>query len=108
MMCFAVEVLIPSKGNGPLTARDRIASGVGVPSGDARGGAPMGEHRVEPDSTHTMEETDRLGGANIWTVIGASGVGTMIEWYDFYIFGSLALVLASQFFPSGNQTLAVL
>jgi len=27
-----------------------------------------------------MEETDRLGGANIWTVIGASGVGTMIEW----------------------------
>jgi MFS family permease len=55
-----------------------------------------------------MEESDRLGGANIWTVIGASGVGTMIEWYDFYIFGSLALVLASQFFPSGNQTLAVL
>jgi MFS family permease len=55
-----------------------------------------------------MGETDRLGGANIWTVIGASGVGTMIEWYDFYIFGSLALVLASQFFPSGNQTLAVL
>jgi MFS family permease len=55
-----------------------------------------------------MEETDRLGGANIWMIIGASGVGTMIEWYDFYIFGSLALVLASQFFPSGNQTLAVL
>ena len=51
---------------------------------------------------------DRLGGANVWTVIGASGVGTMIEWYDFYIFGSLALVLASQFYPSGNQTLAVL
>jgi len=68
----------------------------------------MGEHRVVPSSTDTMEETDRLGGANIWTVIGASGVGTMIEWYDFYIFGSLALVLASQFFPSGNQTLAVL
>jgi MFS family permease len=68
----------------------------------------MGEHRVVPSSPDTMEETDRLGGANIWTVIGASGVGTMIEWYDFYIFGSLALVLASQFFPSGNQTLAVL
>ena len=68
----------------------------------------MGEIRVGPSSTDTMAETDRLGGANIWTVIGASGVGTMIEWYDFYIFGSLALVLASQFFPSGNQTLAVL
>jgi MFS family permease len=55
-----------------------------------------------------MEDGDRLGGANIWTVIGASGVGTMIEWYDFYIFGSLALVLASQFYPSENQTLGVL
>ena len=40
----------------------------------------MGERRVVPSSTDTMEETDRLGGANIWTVIGASGVGTMIEW----------------------------
>ena len=68
----------------------------------------MGERRVVPSPTDTMGETDRLGGANIWTVIGASGVGTMIEWYDFYLFGSLALVLASQFFPSGNQTLAVL
>jgi MFS family permease len=41
-------------------------------------------------------------------VIGASAVGTMIEWYDFYIFGSLALVLALQFYPKGNETLAVL
>lgn len=55
-----------------------------------------------------MEEEERLGSANLWTVIGVSGVGTMIEWYNFSIFGSLALVLASQFFPSGNQTLAVL
>ena len=68
----------------------------------------MGVRRVEANPADTMNETDRLGGANIWTVIGASGVGTMIEWYDFYLFGSLALVLASQFFPSGNQTLAVL
>jgi len=26
----------------------------------------------------------------IWKVISASSMGTMIEWYDFYIFGSLA------------------
>ena len=31
---------------------------------------------------------------SIWRVIMASSVGTMIEWYDFYIFGSLAAVLA--------------
>src|SRR3954465_4428023 len=48
------------------------------------------------------------GTSGIWTIIGASAVGTMIEWYDFYIFGSLALVLASQFYPAGDQTLAVL
>jgi hypothetical protein len=54
----------------------------------------MGEQRVVANPANTMEETDRLGGANIWMIIGASGVGTMIEWYDFYIFGSLALVLA--------------
>ena len=32
----------------------------------------------------------------------------MIEWYDFYIFGSLASILAGHFFPQGNATLALL
>ncbi len=41
-------------------------------------------------------------------VIGASSVGTLIEWYDFYIFGSLATVLATKFFPEGNPTAAFL
>ena len=39
-------------------------------------------------------------------VILASAVGTMIEWYDFYIFGSLAVVLSPKFFPPGNDTFA--
>ena len=30
----------------------------------------------------------------IWKVIGASAAGTVIEWYDFYIFGSLATMIA--------------
>ena len=76
--------------------------------GDARRRAPRGDRRIEADVTAELDDQERLGGASVWTVIGASGVGTMIEWYDFYIFGSLALVLASQFYPSGNQTLAVL
>ena len=42
----------------------------------------------------------------IWRVILASAVGTMIEWYDFYIFGSLAAVLALKFYPPGNDTFA--
>src|SRR5438067_3610497 len=44
----------------------------------------------------------------IWQIIGASSVGTMIEWYDFYIFGSLATVIAPLFYPRGNNTLALI
>src|SRR5688500_2599469 len=40
----------------------------------------------------------------VWKVIGASAAGTMIEWYDFYIFGSLASIVASSFFPRENPT----
>src|SRR5450432_2419717 len=43
---------------------------------------------------------------SIWRVILASAVGTMIEWYDFYIFGSLTAVLALKFYPPGNDTFA--
>jgi MFS family permease len=39
-------------------------------------------------------------------VIFASSVGTMIEWYDFYIFGSLAATLSLKFYPPGNDTFA--
>jgi MFS family permease len=42
----------------------------------------------------------------IWQVIAASSVGTMIEWYDFYIFGSLATTISPLFYPQGNDTLA--
>lgn len=44
----------------------------------------------------------------IWTVITSSSVGTLIEWYDFYIFGSLATILAVKFFPQDNPTIAFL
>src|ERR1700724_2311041 len=43
---------------------------------------------------------------SIWRVIMASSVGTMIEWYDFYIFGSLAAILGPKFYPPGNDTFA--
>lgn len=35
-------------------------------------------------------------------IITASSMGTMIEWYDFYIFGSLAAVIASKFYQTGT------
>lgn len=44
----------------------------------------------------------------IWQEIVAAAVGTMIEWYDFYIFGSLAFVVSPLFYPKGNNTFALL
>jgi MFS family permease len=44
----------------------------------------------------------------IWQVITASAVGTMIEWYDFYIFGSLAAIISPLFYPPGDNTFAYL
>src|SRR5215813_9355988 len=41
-------------------------------------------------------------------VIMASCVGTLIEWYDFFIFGSLAVVISPLFFPPGDETLALI
>lgn len=41
-------------------------------------------------------------------VIIASSVGTMIEWYDFYIFGMLSTTISMQFFPKDNPTAALL
>lgn len=32
----------------------------------------------------------------------------MIEWYDFYIFGSLAVIIAPLFYPEGNDTWALI
>ena len=41
-------------------------------------------------------------------VIFSSSLGTLIEWYDFYIFGMLAKTISTQFFPEGNPTAALL
>jgi MFS family permease len=49
-----------------------------------------------------------ISAKTIRSVIAASSVGTMIEWYDFYIFGMLAKTISTQFFPEGNTTAALL
>ena len=37
-------------------------------------------------------------------VIFASSLGTVFEWYDFYLYGSLAAIIAKQFFSGVNET----
>ncbi len=49
--------------------------------------------------TSTMSDA---GGQSMTRTIFASSAGTMIEWYDFYIFGSLATVIASKFYHTGT------
>lgn len=53
-----------------------------------------------------MSATNEIPKKKIWQVIGASSVGTMIEWYDFYIFGSLTATIAPLFYPPEDQTFA--
>ena len=53
-------------------------------------------------------KTNAAGTGGIAKIISASSVGTMIEWYDFYIFGMLAKTISTQFFPEGNPTAALL
>ena len=45
---------------------------------------------------------------NFRTVIIAASVGNVIEWYDFYIFGSLAAVLSVKFFEKSHPVAALL
>src|SRR5579864_3858058 len=54
-------------------------------------------------ASHAMDGTGKQE-YSLPLVIAASSVGTMIEWYDFYIFGSLAAVLSVKFYPPGNAT----
>src|SRR5499426_2657280 len=49
-----------------------------------------------------------VGKAEERRVIVASSVGTVFEWYDFYLYAVLAPFFAALFFPPGNQTAALL
>jgi MFS family permease len=53
-----------------------------------------------PSAAHGRAPTPR----GIWKVIGAASAGTLIEWYDFYLFGSLATLLSTHFFPGDDPT----
>ncbi len=64
-----------------------------VGGADASGGE-ADDHVIDP-------KRDRL-------VIVASSLGTVFEWYDFFIYGTLAPVLATLFFPTTNPTAAFL
>ena len=49
-----------------------------------------------------------VDGKMLRRVIVASSVGTLFEWYDFYLYGSLAIFFGQLFFPSGHPTAQLL
>ena len=55
-------------------------------------------------STTTVLPDGVKATSNEWLVIGASSLGTVFEWYDFYLYGLLASVLTAQFFSGVNET----
>ena len=59
-------------------------------------------------SFNQLVRMNQISPRGIRTVIAASSVGTLIEWYDFYIFGMLAKTISTQFFPEGDATTALL
>ena len=49
-----------------------------------------------------------ISAAEVRRVVVASSVGTVFEWYDFYLYATLAPFFANLFFPTGNATAALL
>src|SRR5579871_5241371 len=51
----------------------------------------------------TSETVETVKAPNQWLIIGASSLGTVFEWYDFYLYGLLASVITAQFFSGVND-----
>ena len=49
------------------------------------------------------EAKSPVSGTGEWLVIGAASLGTVFEWYDFYLYGLLATVISAQFFSGVNE-----
>ncbi len=63
--------------------------------------SPMGAMAKDAKNRALQSSKERL-------VITAASVGTIFEWYDFYLYGSLTVFFSALFFPPGNETAAFL
>ncbi|MBB4613857.1 MFS family permease [Novosphingobium taihuense] len=59
-------------------------------------------------STIAKGQMPEPSASEIRLVIAASSAGTVFEWYDFFIYGTLAAIIGRTFFPSDNATLQLL
>ncbi len=63
---------------------------------------------VEKPLLKSAAAPDSPDAAGLRRVIFAASLGTLFEWYDFYLYGSLAVFFSGLFFPAGNETTALL
>src|SRR5579862_2365050 len=68
----------------------------------SRGAIPNDEHQGDPSMTTMAVNAPQTGGmtSEQRLVIFASSLGTVFEWYDFYIYGTLGVFLAKYFFSN--------
>jgi MFS family permease len=75
---------------------------------DARGGNPIMSFATTPGKAASLAGMPKVSKQEERKVILASSLGTVFEWYDFFIFATLAPFFAGLFFPKGNDTAALL
>src|SRR5262245_57834150 len=79
---------------------------------DQRARIPRNYNQGTTPMTTLTQTADAVGAARVpkdfRRLIIAASVGNVIEWYDFYIFGSLAAVLAVKFFEKTHPVAALL
>jgi MFS family permease len=70
----------------------------------------MADQAVDTGVGGAMAHPWRLGRSDMRLVISASAVGTAFEWYDFFIYGTLAAsgIIGKTFFPAGNVVIQTL
>ena len=58
--------------------------------------------------TDATQRSAEPSASELRLVVTAASLGTVFEWYDFFVYGTLAALLGSLFFPAGNETAAFL
>ena len=59
---------------------------------------------VDSNGSSKDNESEELTALQMFPIVLSSCLATLIEWYDFFIFGTLATTLSSKFFKTGTDT----
>src|SRR5262245_44399781 len=68
----------------------------------------MSDAITRADESAASADEPALDERALRQVIIGSSLGTLFEWYDFYLYGSLAVFFGGLFFPPGNERAALL